>query len=163
AAHPGRHRQVRSRDAATALPGRLCRARARTAPSTAIRRNHGGPTRALGARGRDARLARPDVDRSGNRPRDRLERTVSRTILSVRGLALRAGSRLSERGADLGVRPGECIALLGRNGTGKSLTLHTLAGLREPGGGQIELDGRALDTYARRAIAQHIGLLLQDL
>ncbi|HNR22120.1 MAG TPA: ABC transporter ATP-binding protein [Steroidobacteraceae bacterium] len=88
---------------------------------------------------------------------------MSRTILAVRGLDIRAGERLLVRGLDLDVRPGECIALLGRNGTGKSLTLHTLAGLRAPGGGRIELDGRPLDSFARRAIAQHIGLLLQDL
>lgn len=88
---------------------------------------------------------------------------MSRTILAVRGLDIRAGEHLLVRGLDLDVRAGESIALLGRNGTGKSLTLHTLAGLRAPDGGSLILDGKPLDTFARRRVAQCIGLLLQDL
>ena len=34
--------------------------------------------------------------------------------------------------------------MLGRNGVGKTLTLHTLAGLRAPSSGQVSLDGREL-------------------
>ena len=88
---------------------------------------------------------------------------MSRTILAVRDLDIRAGERLLVRGLELDVRPGECIALLGRNGTGKSLTLHTLAGLRPPARGSLALDGQPLEGYARRRVAQRIGLLLQDL
>jgi len=32
---------------------------------------------------------------------------------------------------------GEFVAVLGRNGCGKTLTLHTLAGLREPASGTV--------------------------
>ncbi|MBV6417824.1 MAG: putative siderophore transport system ATP-binding protein YusV [Steroidobacteraceae bacterium] len=87
---------------------------------------------------------------------------VSRTILAVRGLGIHAGDRILVRDFDLDVRCGECVALLGRNGAGKSLTLHALAGLERAGAGTISLDGRALDGLPRRAIAQRIGLLLQD-
>ena len=38
---------------------------------------------------------------------------------------------------------GEFIAILGRNGCGKSLTLHTLAGLRQPAAGEVRLGGVA--------------------
>lgn len=88
---------------------------------------------------------------------------MSRTILAVRGLDIRAGERLLVQGLNLDVHAGESIALLGRNGTGKSLTLHTLAGLRTADGGSLILDGKPLDTFARRGVAQRIGLLLQDL
>ncbi len=88
---------------------------------------------------------------------------MSRTILAVRGLDIRAGERLLVQGLDLDVRAGESIALLGRNGSGKSLTLHTLAGLRAPDGGSLILDGKPIDAFARRRVAQRIGLLLQDL
>jgi iron complex transport system ATP-binding protein len=60
-------------------------------------------------------------------------------------------------------RGGEVTAILGRNGSGKTLTLHTLAGLRRPQQGIVRLDGTPLDNLRRRAIAQRLGVLLQDL
>ncbi len=36
---------------------------------------------------------------------------------------------------------GEFVAVLGRNGCGKTLTLHTLAGLRKPASGTVLIDG----------------------
>ncbi len=63
---------------------------------------------------------------------------------------------------NLRIQPGECWAILGRNGVGKSTLLHTLAGLYAPTRGTIELDGRPLSTLTRRAIAQQVGVLLQD-
>lgn len=59
-------------------------------------------------------------------------------------------------------RPGEFVALLGRNGSGKTLTLHTLAGLRRPQGGGVYLDGKAMESLSRRAVALRLGLLAQD-
>jgi iron complex transport system ATP-binding protein len=88
---------------------------------------------------------------------------MSHPILSARGLDIRAGDRLLVQGLDLEVHPGECVALLGRNGAGKSLTLHALAGLDAAGAGRISLDGRPLDALPRRAVARRIGLLPQDL
>jgi len=44
----------------------------------------------------------------------------------------------------MSVRPGEVWAVLGANGAGKTLFLHTLAGLRAPARGRIELAGRPL-------------------
>lgn len=57
---------------------------------------------------------------------------------------------------------GEFIALLGGNGTGKSLLLHTLAGMRAPVRGDIRLGGRPLDGLARRDVARALGFLPQD-
>jgi iron complex transport system ATP-binding protein len=58
--------------------------------------------------------------------------------------------------------PGEFVAILGRNGSGKTLTLHTLAGLREPSRGEVTIDGRPLAELERRAVARRLGLLAQD-
>jgi iron complex transport system ATP-binding protein len=88
---------------------------------------------------------------------------MSRSLLSARGLTLRAGDRLLVEALDLEVRAGECVVLLGRNGTGKTLTLHAFAGLLPAVQGAIEIDGRPLDTLPRRVIAQRVGLLFQDL
>jgi len=57
---------------------------------------------------------------------------------------------------------GEFVALLGGNGTGKSLLLRTLAGLRPPARGSVRLRGSPLPSLARRDIAARLGFLPQD-
>jgi iron complex transport system ATP-binding protein len=51
--------------------------------------------------------------------------------------------------------------VLGCNGTGKTTTLHTLAGLRPAISGHIAIDGRALSDWPRKSLARHLGLLTQ--
>ena len=65
-------------------------------------------------------------------------------------------------GLDFALVRGEFIAILGRNGTGKTLSLLTLAGLREASGGRVGLLGRDLSVIPRRDIARSLALLPQD-
>ena len=83
-------------------------------------------------------------------------------VLHARSLTVRAGVRTLVSALELAVAPGEFIAVLGRNGCGKSLTLHTLAGLRAADGGEVELAGQDLTRTPRRRVAQLLGLLPQD-
>jgi iron complex transport system ATP-binding protein len=83
--------------------------------------------------------------------------------LAARALTVHAGARELVRELAVEFQPGEVLAILGRNGSGKTLTLHTLAGLRTPAGGEVTLDGVALTQLARRAVALRVGLLPQDL
>ena len=71
------------------------------------------------------------------------------------------GRRLVEE-FDSTIRAGEFVALLGGNGTGKSLLLRTLAGLRGADGGSVRLQGTDIATLPRRAIAIKLGFLPQD-
>jgi iron complex transport system ATP-binding protein len=57
---------------------------------------------------------------------------------------------------------GEFLAVLGENGVGKTLTMHTLAGLRAPGAGNIRIQGRVLESWPRRELARVLGLLAQS-
>jgi len=82
--------------------------------------------------------------------------------LRAQHLRIEAGDRLLVPSMTLELKPGECWALLGRNGAGKSLLLHTLAGLRPPAGGSVLLEDRPLSRWPRRALACRIALLLQD-
>jgi iron complex transport system ATP-binding protein len=68
--------------------------------------------------------------------------------------------RLVER-LNLAAAAGAFVCVLGENGAGKTLTLHTLAGLRAPASGQVELQGRPLETWPRRDRARRLGLLTQ--
>ena len=83
-------------------------------------------------------------------------------LLECRELAVTIAATRVCDGLNMHIGPGECWAILGRNGVGKSTLLHTLAGLHAPARGSILLNGRLLSTLSRRTIAQHMGLLLQD-
>ena len=83
--------------------------------------------------------------------------------LTAAALSVQAGRR--ELVHDLSARftAGEMVAVLGRNGSGKTLTLHTFAGLRTPAAGEVDLDGTPIAELSRRAVALRLGLLPQDL
>jgi iron complex transport system ATP-binding protein len=87
---------------------------------------------------------------------------LSRQGLCAEGLSVHAGKRELVRGLSVQFVPGEVVAILGRNGSGKTLTLHTLAGLRTPAAGEVSLDGTPLSQLKRRAVALRLGLLPQD-
>lgn len=81
--------------------------------------------------------------------------------LGGRSLDVAVNGHYLVRALDFEVRGGEFIAVLGRNGVGKTLTMHTLAGLRTPSAGTVELDGHGLSTWAGRARARRLALLPQ--
>jgi branched-chain amino acid transport system ATP-binding protein len=75
-----------------------------------------------------------------------------RELLRVRGLRAGYGEAVVVQGVDLVVPEGQSLALLGRNGTGKTTLLNTLVGVTRRHGGTIELAGRdvtALRPHAR--------------
>ncbi len=81
--------------------------------------------------------------------------------LSGAGLDVRVGGRTLVRALTFEARQGEFIAVLGRNGVGKTLTLHTLAGLRAPAAGSVDLDGRGIGAWTGRERARRLALLPQ--
>ncbi|MGW8364066.1 ATP-binding cassette domain-containing protein [Streptomyces wedmorensis] len=62
-------------------------------------------------------------------------------------------------GLDLTVRQGETVALLGRNGAGKSTAIGLLLGLDEPDSGRVAVFGAAPD---RAVAAGRVGAMLQE-
>jgi iron complex transport system ATP-binding protein len=81
--------------------------------------------------------------------------------LSCRGLNVSVPGRSLVADLDLQVVAGEILAVLGPNGVGKSLTLHTLAGLRTPGSGVVELHGEPIASLRRQQVATRLALLPQ--
>jgi iron complex transport system ATP-binding protein len=83
--------------------------------------------------------------------------------LATDNVAVSVGARELVSNLTVSFAAGEFVAVLGRNGCGKTLTLHTLAGLREPASGTVLLDGIPANQHNRRAVARRLGLLAQDL
>jgi iron complex transport system ATP-binding protein len=56
---------------------------------------------------------------------------------------------------------GEFVALMGRNGAGKSTVMDLIAGMRRPTAGTMHLDGRPIDAWTPNERARRIGHLPQ--
>ncbi|GAA3182459.1 ABC transporter ATP-binding protein [Nonomuraea roseoviolacea] len=95
---------------------------------------------------------------------------ASDTLLSVRELVKEydagAKGRVSAvAGVSFEVRAGETLGIVGESGCGKSTVGRLVAGLEEPTGGQIVLDGTdigRLDRRARRRMHREVQLMFQD-
>ncbi len=79
-------------------------------------------------------------------------------ILAVSGLTSGYGEAIVVRGVSVAVAPGEIVALLGKNGMGKSTLLKTVMGFLPAREGQVTLHGRDVTRdppyrVARQAIA----------
>ena len=74
-------------------------------------------------------------------------------MLKLEGLHTHYGKSHVLRGVDLEVKDGEAVALLGRNGVGKTTTLRSIMGLTRPSGGAVTFAGRRLDRIKPHLIA----------
>jgi iron complex transport system ATP-binding protein len=83
-------------------------------------------------------------------------------LLVARGVSVGIDGRTLCAALDLDIRPGEMLAVIGRNGIGKSTVLSTLAGLRAPLAGTLKLDGMPIGSMAPRALARRRALLPQS-
>jgi iron complex transport system ATP-binding protein len=82
-------------------------------------------------------------------------------VLRCEDVTLEVPGRTLVRGLTFELGAGRVLAVLGRNGAGKSSTLHALAGLRESSAGTVRIGGRALAEWPRRELARTLGLLPQ--
>lgn len=90
-----------------------------------------------------------------------LAKVAPASSLACTQLTVEVAERTLVRDLELTIASGTVTAVLGRNGAGKTLTMHTLAGLRAPARGVITLDGAALASWPRRALGLKLGLLTQ--
>ncbi|HVC44441.1 MAG TPA: ABC transporter ATP-binding protein [Candidatus Binataceae bacterium] len=84
--------------------------------------------------------------------------------VALRAINLTAGygARTVLREVSIDVRHGELLAIVGPNGAGKSTLLKILGGALAPWRGTVELEGRPLGGYDRRAIARRLAMVAQE-
>jgi iron complex transport system ATP-binding protein len=89
---------------------------------------------------------------------------VAPRAVAIRAIDLNAGYGdhpvLHE--VSLEVRAGEMLVIVGPNGAGKSTLLRILGGALKPWSGSVELEGRPLGDYDRRAIARRLAMVAQE-
>ncbi|MEG0975851.1 MAG: ABC transporter ATP-binding protein [Comamonas sp.] len=89
--------------------------------------------------------------------------TETGLLLDIQGLNAWYGAAHILFDVSLNVRRGEVVALMGRNGAGKSTTLKTIMGLMERRSGQVRFRGRQIDGDEAWAIArQGLGFVPED-
>ena len=76
------------------------------------------------------------------------------TLVDMRGVTACYGASQALFGVELTLREGGALALMGRNGMGKSTTLKTLCGLLAPSSGEIRFAGTDVAGYAAHRIAR---------
>ena len=90
--------------------------------------------------------------------------TATIPVLEMRGIGKAFSGNQVLADVNLTARAGEVLALVGENGAGKSTLMKILAGVHQPDGGEILLDGQ-LAQFARPAdaLASGIAMIYQEL
>jgi phospholipid/cholesterol/gamma-HCH transport system ATP-binding protein len=86
-------------------------------------------------------------------------------VVRVRGLVSRFGAQVVHDGLDMDVRANEIFGIVGGSGTGKSVLLRTILGLRAPDAGTVELYGNDVQQLAladRSALVRSYGVTFQN-
>jgi branched-chain amino acid transport system ATP-binding protein len=80
-------------------------------------------------------------------------------MLDVEAIHTYYGDSHVLHGVSLRVAPGEAVALLGRNGAGKTTAIRSIVGFAPPRAGRVVFEGQAIERWPSYRIARH-GLAL---
>ena len=85
-------------------------------------------------------------------------------VIEVRGLCNRFGSQSVHENLDLDLYRGEILAVVGGSGSGKSVLLRSIIGLRRPNAGSVTVFGEnllELSAERRSQVERRFGVLFQ--
>ncbi|HVK26584.1 MAG TPA: ATP-binding cassette domain-containing protein [Actinokineospora sp.] len=112
---------------------------------------------------RDARrLAGPLRERLAGRTPRQVSSPLGGEVLRAAAVTVRYGKTVAVREVDLAVRAGERVAVMGRNGSGKSSLLWALQGSGKRAGGLVEVGGTDPAAAVRVLERRRVGLVPQQ-
>lgn len=85
-------------------------------------------------------------------------------MIEIKNIKKNFGDQEVLKGISAVFETGKCNLIIGKSGSGKTVTLKCMVGLFEPDSGTIEYDGRditAMDFKERKVIRREIGMLFQ--
>ena len=85
-------------------------------------------------------------------------------VISVRDVVNRFGTQTVHDGVSFDVHAGEVFGIVGGSGSGKSVLLKTMLGLRKPDSGEVEVEGRDITCMSDselREVKQRYGVTFQ--
>lgn len=95
---------------------------------------------------------------------DKATQQNNQPVIKVRGLVNRFGSHVVHEDLELTLERGEILGVVGGSGTGKSVLLRSIVGLKRPNGGTVEVLGTTLNELSekeRSHIERRFGVLFQ--
>jgi phospholipid/cholesterol/gamma-HCH transport system ATP-binding protein len=93
------------------------------------------------------------------------EKPIRENVIEVRGLLSQFGDRVIHQDLDLDVQRGEVLGVVGGSGTGKTVLLNSIIGLKQPEGGSVKLFGVDRETMTKDEAAEverRTGVLFQQ-
>jgi iron complex transport system permease protein len=88
---------------------------------------------------------------------------LSTSLLKIQNLSLRCGQQEILQKIDFEIERGDCVALIGANGAGKSSLLRTILGLKRPTTGNVLWKGEDLEKKDARFRAQRMAYVPQTM
>lgn len=85
-------------------------------------------------------------------------------LVSLRGITTQIGNNLIHKDLDLDIRQGEILGIIGGSGSGKSVLLHTILGLRQATAGEVNVFGKSLKGLSDQdllMVRKHLGVVFQ--
>ena len=97
---------------------------------------------------------------------EKQERNFGETIIDVQGVSYSYGQTTNSedvlKGISFSVRKGERIAVIGKNGAGKSTMARLISGIGRPNKGAIYIDGQDYLSLTIKEIGERIGYVMQN-
>ncbi|MGH7028582.1 ABC transporter ATP-binding protein [Brevundimonas sp.] len=93
------------------------------------------------------------------------EKPRRENVVEVRGLLSQFGDRVIHQDLDLDLQRGEVLGVVGGSGTGKTVLLNSIIGLKQPEGGSVKLFGYERDAMTKAEAAEverRTGVLFQQ-
>ena len=93
-----------------------------------------------------------------------MTQTDTTPLVQIRGLGNRFGSQTVHDNLDLDIQPGEILGVVGGSGSGKSVLLRSIVGLRRPNAGSVTVFGEdllSLNEQRRSEVERRFGVLFQ--